>query len=91
MYGYDATSVDDPAIAAAEQAGSLLYKYIRPGSLYTSLGHQINKLPDWLPGKDFRRDVKLLEKLTEESKRIPWEFAQKAYVSLSHLVVFPGD
>jgi len=84
MYGYDAASVHDPAIAAAEKSGVIFLKYMRPGSIYAIMGDRINKLPDWMPGKEFRRDVKLLKVYTDEAKRIPWEFAQKAYVSLPH-------
>jgi len=82
MYGYDATSAHDPAIVIAEESSKILFHYLRPGSAFPLVGPFLDRLPNWLPGKTFRQDMKRLRYTVDEAKRIPWSFAKRAYVRL---------
>jgi len=89
MYGYTPESFDDPAIQAAEQSVRLGTTLYMPGSTLANIFPILTKVPSWFPGAGFKRRAEKVRYLTEETKRIPWEFVQSEFVSES-LLYSPG-
>jgi len=90
MYGYTPTSFTDPAVYAAEQSLHLGATLYLPGTTLANVFPILTHIPSWFPGAGFKRKAERAKFLSEESKRIPWEFTQKEFVSealfVSHLI-----
>jgi len=80
MYGYTPTSFDDPAVSAAEQSLHLGATLYLPGTTLANVFPILTRVPSWLPGAGFKRKAERAKFLSEESKRIPWEFTRKEFV-----------
>ena len=81
MYGYTPESPDDPAIEAAEEAAHLGLALVLPGATLASIFPVLTRIPSWFPGAAFKRKAEKVRYLTQEVKRIPWEFVQREFVS----------
>jgi len=82
MYGYDVTSVDDPAIEAADDCLDQGSRLFLPGENYINLFPVLKHLPAWLPMFKSRAVIEEVKVKTAIMKRIPLEFVKESMVSV---------
>jgi len=83
MYGYDAKSLDDPCIKAADESAVLAAKLLIPGTSFVNILPVLGKIPAWVPGTFSVRTAALVRKWTKEMTGVPMAHAKKQVVSQS--------
>ncbi|PPQ69848.1 hypothetical protein CVT25_005489 [Psilocybe cyanescens] len=76
MYGYDAKSVSDPCITAADASFTINMELASPGGSFINILPALRFIPPWFPGAFSRRKAETARKLTDEMVSIPLEFTK---------------
>lgn len=80
MYGYDAKSVSDPCITAADASFTINMELASPGGSFINILPALRFIPPWFPGAFSRRKAETARKLTDEMVSIPLEFTKARVV-----------
>jgi hypothetical protein len=81
MYGYDVKSIDDPCIAAANNATVIAAGLAVPGASLINIFPFLRHVPPWFPGASSRKLAEKARKYSEEAQRIPMEYVEECMVS----------
>ncbi len=80
MYGYDVERVDDPCVAAADEAVQIMAPLFLPGGTLLNVFPVLRHIPTWVPGTVAMRTIKHAKALTAKMIKIPMDKFKKDMV-----------
>ncbi|KAF9552595.1 cytochrome P450 [Agrocybe pediades] len=79
MYGYEAKSLDDPCIQAADKSLIPGTTLVLPGNSFVNILPLLGKIPAWVPFTTSVRVAAEVKYWTEKMKRIPTEYVKSKF------------
>jgi len=80
MYGYEAKSLEDPCVVAADESAVIGASLLLPGANFINILPILGRIPAWVPGAKSVRMAAEADRLTAEVKRIPMEYTKRRMV-----------
>ncbi|KAF8951685.1 cytochrome P450 [Flammula alnicola] len=80
MYGYEAQSVDDPCVEAADESVNLTAQLLVPGGSFVNIFPFLRHVPQWFPGAASQKTAARVRMLTQRMMSIPLNRLKKRMV-----------
>ncbi|KAF8139542.1 cytochrome P450 [Mycena galopus ATCC 62051] len=77
IYGYEVKPSNDRFVAISEDAVRKLSESFFPGAVAVNTFPILRYLPSWMPGTGFKRFAVECRQLTEEMRRVPFDFVKR--------------
>ncbi|KAI0676609.1 CyP450 monooxygenase [Trametes maxima] len=71
-YGVDVQSRDDEIVVVAEKGLAAFSELMAPGKYLAQLFPQLDYLPKWMPGAQFKRDAERVKRVVLNVRDVPW-------------------